>query len=273
MRLLHSASSISLVALVAAGCSGNGTAPTGMGRVVVQIATSSSALNGGPAAADVVVTKGTDNIVISQVQIVARKIRLRRSDGTCTEDPNQEDAPAAVIGSGRANDGTEQEGANEDAECPVLKLGPLLLEPPLTDGAVTTFTADVPVGTYTRVRIQIHKPKGSKDVDFLAAHPDFADVSIRVKGTFDGTPFTFDSQLTEEEEIQLPSPVDVTTAGSTAFTLFLDVRGWFLDQTGAALVNPSSAAMRSLIEHNIRSSFRAFRDEDHDGGDDGHEGH
>ena len=272
MRFVPSSLSISLIAL-AAGCSGSNTAPTGMGRVVVQLATASSATSNGPAAADVVVTKGADNIVISQVQIVARKLRLRRSDGTCTEDPDQNDAPASLLATGgRANDdgGTAE---TEDADCPVLKLGPLLLEPPLTDGAVTTFTADVPVGTYTKLRIQIHKPKGSNDAAFLAAHPDFADVSIRVKGTFDGTPFTFDSPLTEEEEIVLPTPVEVTTAGSTAFTLFLDVRGWFLDATGAALVNPSSAAVRSQIEHNIRASFRAFRDDDHDGEDDGHEGH
>lgn len=273
MRLVSSSISVSLIALAAAGCSGGSTSPTGTGRVVVQLATASSATSNGPAAADVVVTKGADNIVISQVQLVARKIRLRRSDATCTEDPDQDDAPASLLATGgKANDeGAEAEA--EDEDCPVLKLGPLLLEPPLTDGAVTTFSADVPVGTYTRLRIQIHKPKGDKDQAFLAAHPDFADVSIRVKGTFDGTPFTFDSPLTEEEEIVLPTPVEVTLAGTTAFTLFLDVRGWFLDSTGATLVNPSSPLVRSQIEHNIRASFRAFRDEDHDGDDDGHEGH
>jgi len=272
MRLVHSSLAISLAGLAALGCSGGSTAPTGMGRVVVQLATASGAQNTGPAAADVVVTKGADNIVISQVQLVARKIRLRRSDGSCTEDPDQDEAPASLLATGGK---TNDEGAqgDEDEDCPVLKLGPLLLEPPLTDGAVTTFSADVPVGTYTKLRIQIHKPKGDKDQAFLAAHPDFAGVSIRVKGTFDGAPFTFDSPLTEEEEIVLPTPVDVTLAGTTAFTLFLDVRGWFLDSTGAALVNPTSPLVRSQIEHNIRASFRAFRDEDHDGDDDGHEGH
>jgi len=273
MRPLHSCAVISLAALAAVSCSGGGTAPEGMGRVVLQIATTSAATVNGPAAADVVVTKGANSVVINSVDLVARKIRLRRVDASCPADPDQEDAPAAVIASGSAHEDTEHENEVEDHDCPVLKLGPLLLTPPLTDGAATTFSADVPVGTYSKLRIQIHKPKLSRDAAFVAANPDFAGVSIRVKGTFNGTPFTFVTDIEEEEEIVLPHPVEVTTAGTTAFTLFLDVRGWFLDQTGAALIDPSSPTSRSLIEHNIRVSFRAFRDDDHDGEDDEHEGH
>jgi len=273
MRLVLSRSAACLLAAAAVGCSSGSTAPEGMGRVVFQIATTNSAMSSGPAAADVVVTKGNNSVVINSVELVARKIRLRRSDASCPEDADQDDVTAAVVAFGGAHEESGHEDEAEDSDCPVLKLGPLILQPPLTDGAVTSFTADVPVGTYTRLRIQIHKLKPVRDAAFLALHPDFADISIKVKGTFNGTPFTFNTSIEEEEEITLPTPIEVTTAGSTAFTLFLDVRGWFLDQTGAALVDPNSATVRSQIEHNIRSSFRAFRDEDHDGDDDGHEGH
>lgn len=259
-----------VLAAAAIGCSSGSTAPEGMGRVAFQIATAGTGASNGPAAADVVVSKGNNVITIQQVQLVARKIRLSQLDASCTEDEEEDDAPAASTGTGQANDEED-----DDEDCPVLKLGPLLLEPPLNEGAVTSFIAFVPTATYTRLRLQIHKPRGSKDQEFLAAHPDFADVSIRVKGTFNGTPFTFDTDLTEEEQLVFPSPIVVTADGTTAFTLLLDVRGWFLDQSGTALLSPiaPSEAIRDLIEHNIHSSFRAFHDDDHDGEDDDHDGH
>lgn len=259
---------LGLSVLAALACSSNEpSGPAATGRVVFQLATASAASSNGPAAADVVVTRGVDVVVIDQVQIVARKIRLRRADGSCPADPDQDDAPAAAVGSGEAQ---EEHGEEDEHECPTLKLGPLLLEPPLGEGATTSFVADVPAGTYTRLRLQIHKPRGSRDQAFLAAHPDFADVSIRVNGTFNGAPFSFDTDIEAEEEIQLNTPIEVIAAGTTAFTLFLDVRGWFLDSGGSALVNPiaPSAAVRHRIEHNIRHSFRVFRDNDHDGDDD-----
>ena len=239
-----------------AACSGGSTSPAGMGRVAFQIATTATSSSNGPAAADVVVSKGSNTVVVSQVQLVARKIRFRRVDASCAEDPDQ--------------DRDEAENEAEEEECPVLKLGPLLLDPPLTAGAVTVFTADVPVGTYSRIRLQIHKPRGDRDQAFLAANPTFSNVSIRVKGTFNGAPFTFDTAIEEEEEIALSPPIVVTSDGTTAFTLFLDVRGWFLDQSGNALVDPTSPTsdIRRRIEQNIRTSFRAFRDEDRDGNED-----
>jgi hypothetical protein len=268
MRFRNGAPALVIVAALAVGCSGQATTPHGMGRVVFQLATTEAGSANGPAAADVVISKGTNVVVINQVQLVARKIRFRQETGSCAEDLDQDDAPAASE--------SDESHDLDDADCPTLKLGPLLLDPPLTDGAETSFAAEVPVGTYTGIKLQIHRPRGSRDQAFLAAHPEFDGVSIRVKGTFNGAPFTFDTGIEEEEEIHLASPVVVTDAGTTAFTLFLDVRGWFLDQSGAALVDPTapSSGIRSLIEHNIRSSFRAFEDADHDGHeDDDHDGH
>jgi hypothetical protein len=239
-----------------------------MGRVVVQLATTQGGTSNGPAAAAVVISKGPNVVVINQVLLVARKIRFRLETGSCEEDLEHDDAPAA----------SESDDSHDldDEDCPTLKLGPLLLDPPLTDGAETSFTAEVPAGTYTAIKLQIHRPRGSRDQSFLAVHPELDGVSIRVKGTFNGAPFTFDTGIEEEEEIDLVDPVVVTDAATTAFTLFLDVRGWFLDPSGTALVDPiaPSSSIRSLIEHNIRSSFRAFEDADHDGHeDDDHDGH
>jgi len=205
----------------------------------------------------ITVDLGPDVLVISEVQLVARKIRLERSDGCVNEDPENDEE-------------SENENEELDEDCPMLKLGPVLLVPPLTDGAETTFEVEVPVGTYDEIKLQIHKPRGANDQAFLAAHPDLEDVSIRVIGTYNGNPFTFETGLTEEEEIELEPPVVVSADGPTSFTLLLDVRGWFLNQAGTALLDPASSSQqdRSRIEQNIRSSFHAFEDEDGDAQED-----
>jgi hypothetical protein len=205
--------------------------------------------------ADVTVTKGSDVIVISSVELVARKLRLERVDGTCP-----------------AGDLSDDEGdENESEECPTLKLGPLLLNPPLGPGAQTFFTADLPVGTYDEVNLQIHRPTDANaDAAFLAANPDFMGVSIRVKGTFNGTAFTFTTGLTTEIEMELGTPLEVTTAGPTDITIFLDVTGGFVTGNGDALLDPLALSSdgQTRIEQNIRRSFHAFEDEDEDGGED-----
>jgi hypothetical protein len=247
---------------VIAACSGSdSTGASATGRLVVQLATRAMGPSGSPAAADVTVTKGADVVVISSVQLVARKIELERVDATCP-------APAAAP----ATD-AESEGEEDDSpECPDLKLGPLLLTPPLGAGAQTTFSVDVPVGTYKQVRLQIHRPTSDpSDAAFLTANPGFMGVSIKVTGTFNGTPFTFTTDLTTEVEMELKTPIDVKTAGPTDITIFMDVTGWFLAEGGSSLVSPLSLTLegRERIEQNIRRSFRAFEDENRDGEEDG----
>jgi hypothetical protein len=238
-----------LLAAAALACSDNPAGPEGQGTVVFQLATTGTGATAAPTLA-VSVTRGSDVIVISDVQLVARKIKLEREDGSCP--PDLEVDP------------------EEEAECPSLKLGPLLLDPPVDEGADATFTVNVPAGVYDELTLQIHKPAGSNDAAFIAANPDFDGVSIRVNGTWNGTPFTFTTDLTQVVEVEFENPVEVVADGETSLTLLLDVRGWFLDQGGGSLLNPLSLSQqaRSRIEQNIRQSFHAFEDDDQDGEED-----
>jgi hypothetical protein len=245
---MQSSSWVPAVFLVAAAaaCSDNPAGPEGQGTVNFQLATSGIGVASAPSLA-VTVTRGTDVIVISDVQLVARKIKLDREDSSC---------PADI-----------EEDPEEETECPSLQLGPLLLDPPVEEGVNPSFTVDVPAGVYDQLMLQIHKPTGSNDVAFIAANPDFDGVSIRVTGTWNGTPFSFTTDLTQVITIELEDPVTVEVDGETGLTLLLDVRGWFLDQGGLALLNPSNLSQeaRSRIEQNIRQSFHAFQDDDEDG--------
>jgi hypothetical protein len=238
-----------LLAAAMLACSDGPAGPEGSGTVVFQLATMGTGATTAPSLA-VSVIRGPDEIIITDVQLVARKIKLGRDEGSC---------PADI-----------EDDSEDGDECPPLRLGPLLLDPPVDDGADPTFTVDLPAGTYDELMLQIHKPTDdNEDAAFIAANPDFNGVSIRVNGTFNGTPFSFTTDLTQVVKIALDEPVEVVADGEVGLTLLLDVGSWFLDQGGAALLDPAGLSQqeRSIIEQNIRQSFHAFEDDDADGED------
>ncbi|MES2304281.1 MAG: hypothetical protein V4558_02195 [Gemmatimonadota bacterium] len=254
MRSFAALSPLLLLAAAAAGCSGTSSSDN-TGRVALKLSTIPAGSSGASLMAPgLSVTLGGDVILIEDVQLVARKIKLQRVNGSC---------PTPVVDE---TSGTDADEAGTD-ECSNLRLGPMLIAPPLIAGVAASFTADVPIGTYDKMTLQIHKPAGSKDAAFLSANPDFSGVSIRVTGTFNTTPFTFTTPLTSVVEIAFPQVIEVTGGDVTALTLKLDVRDWFLADGGASLVNPLTLTQqgRSRIEQNIRASFHVFRDENGDG--------
>ncbi len=224
-----------------------GCSDSDMGEVSLQLATRGPASMASGAPGQLVITAGPDEIVVDGVQLVLRKVRL---DG----------APTASC----------PEDAEGDSRCAELRLGPALFDLPLGEGAEPVFSAAVPVGTYSGIKFQIHRPtNANEDADFVADHPELEDISIRVLGSYNGTPFTFASDLTEVEDVVFAEPVEIGAGGEVQVTLQVDVSGWFASEDGTGLVNPSEAndggPLESLVERQIRESFRAFHDEDLDG--------
>ena len=235
---------IGALILAIAGCS---ESDSDMGQVSLQLATRgpASTASGGPG--QLVVALGPDEIVVDDVALVLRKVRLDgEPTASCPED------------------------AEGDSRCAELRLGPTLFDLPLGEGAEPIFSAAVPVGTYSGIKFQIHRPtNANEDADFVADHPEFEDISIRVLGSYNGTPFTFASDLTEVEDVVFAEPVEVAVDGEVQVTLHVDVTGWFASEDGTGLVNPSEAndggPFESLVERQIRENFRAFHDGDLDG--------
>lgn len=254
MRLPSLLRVASLALLAGTGCSSGSTGPNGTGRVTLQLATRGTGTAGAPMAASTAsVTLGADVLDITSVQLVARKIKLERTDGTC---------PVADVNA--------QTGENDgdSPECPNLRLGPMLLSPPVTAGAVSDFTLDLPEGSYKQLQLQIHTPTNHNgDATFLTANPGFDGVSIKVVGTFNGAPFTFTTGLTSEVEVEFDTPIVVAPAGATSITLLLDVAAWFKNSGGTALLNPLTLTQQQSqqVNQNIRGSLHAFEDENHDG--------
>jgi hypothetical protein len=116
---------------------------------------------------------------------------------------------------------------------------------------------------YDELEFDIHKPEDDgRDREFLRANPEFARISIRVRGTFNGQPFVYTSDLNAEQESDLRPPLVVAEARTVSLTLLVDLRQWFLNGSGTAYVDPRSAnkggANENLVRDNIRDSFEAL---------------
>ncbi len=251
-----------------------GTGPGNKPQISFNVSTSSGAAANLQSLSDTVVG-GTNTLVLDQVELVLRDIRFKRvNDDVCEGDDDQsEDIAVRPLSH---DDGENGDDGNEDA-CETVNAGPFLLDLPLGSGVEQVFSVAVDTGTFDELRIRLHKPEDNgldpADAAFLAAHPDFAGISIRATGTWNGNPFTFTSDLDADQDMQLDPPLVVTDAGANVdVTLKVDVATWFADGAGG-LVDPATAGQggqnENLVRDNIRDSFDAFQDENHDGEHDG----
>src|SRR5258706_6236204 len=204
-----------------------------------------------------VIVLAIDTITLRNVELVLRKIELKAV----------EDAACDTI-------------ADND-DCEEFETGPVLVSLPLgTTATEPMIRVSAPPGQYDKLEFKIHKPGDSGDPAFMPAHPDFNGVSIRVTGTYSqaGTrsALVFTSDLDAEQEVELRPPLTVSAGAGTDVTLRVDVATWFLNAGGTALVAPAprntGQPNEGGVGDRIEASFDAFRDEDHDGHDDDHEG-
>ena len=236
--------------LMLAACS-DSTGPTNGTQVALTFASNVAAgaaaapgLFSGPMAAPI--TDGTNTLDITSVKVVLREIELKRVEVTdCDVEP-------------------EPDG------CEKFELGPIVVELPV-DGAVVNSTLDIMIdpGTYTEIEFDIHKVEDSDAV--LLGDTSLLDKSIVVVGTYNGDPFTFDTNLSEEQELEFPTPLVIDESTTTTnVTIRFDISTWFKDESGN-LFNPATASTgepnESLAEENIKNSLKAFEDKDRDGDD------
>ncbi|HEY6060227.1 MAG TPA: hypothetical protein VIV10_06570 [Gemmatimonadales bacterium] len=200
--------------------------------------------------ADVAIGTGANSLNITNVDFVLARTELSDA-GTCSIPP-----------------------ANND-NCDELEIDPLLIDLPL-DGTPPQKVLDalVPPGTYTRLQAELNAVQPGEGetgaAAFLAAHPDWAGLSVQVTGDYTDASstvhhFTFTSGVDAQIEIPFASPVTVDPAKPTSnITLTVDVAKWFTDGVGAA-IDPTNPANADAINANIKSSFEAFQDNNEDG--------
>ena len=129
---------------------------------------------------------------------------------------------------------------------------------------------DAAAGTYRELEFKVHTPgDDSQDGSFLSQHPEFTGVSIRAEGQWNGSPFVYVTDLSAEQEVALVPPLTIAADGNTDLTLKVDLQAWFLNGGRTAFVNPATANKgqpnEGVVKENIKRSFDAFEDDDHDG--------
>ena len=243
--------SVTLVLAAALAACSDSSGPASSGpQAVFQLATSPKVAAPGMAAlgGPEILVAGTDVIQVDSVLMVLREIELN-----------------AVGGAPCVNTAT-------DDSCEELEIGPELFDLPLGSGATRAVTVPIPVGSYDKIEFEIHKPESSDDGGFLALHPEYDGVSIRMVGTWNGTPFTYTSDLDVEQEHSFAPPLDVTDNTSAGVTMLVDLQTWFLNQAGDGFINPATAnkggQFEGEVKSNIEASINAFEDHDRDGVED-----
>ncbi|HET7788090.1 MAG TPA: hypothetical protein VFL36_19115 [Myxococcales bacterium] len=147
-----------------------------------------------------------------------------------------------------------------------LSEGPLLIDVSgnsLSGALLQLATANVPAGTYDKLKIDVHRAQAPAPASFDDLMKQNA--SVLLEGDIDGTAFTFASSL--EAEVEHEGTFTLGDAASSNITLDLDASKWFTAADGSRL-DPRDPTARSAIEGNIRASFGAFEDDNHDGMDD-----
>jgi hypothetical protein len=168
---------------------------------------------------------------------------------------------------------SDDDRGEHGAECEDVSRDPIFVDVPVDGTLHPELNVPLAAGTYSQLEAKL-EPARDRFTEFNAAHPDLVGNSIRVEGTFKGTPFVFTAPIRAKLEMEFDPPlvIDETTKNAT---ISLDVSRWFLDSSGNA-IDPTTATADSdallQIENNIRRSFHAFED-DGERGEDNHEGH
>jgi hypothetical protein len=210
-----------------------------------------------PAGNAIVVGTANDTMLITKVQLVVENVKLRLSGVAACPDSMK---PSNTRGR-----------SSEDRGCSRLDLGPMLLDLPLGGTATSPLAVTVPAGTYSQLEFEVEDVRTSvnasqADKDFLAAHPEFRDVTVKVVGTYKGAAFTFLSRARAEVEFEFNPALVVKTGVNDNVSVDLDLSAWFKSASGAILA--PTVANQVAIDQNILTSFHAFGDQDRDGHED-----
>lgn len=238
-----------LTAIVLLGACDDSTRPTGTRPVGVRFGggapATTSAIRG-----SVVVSSGSNTLSIDTVKMTLEDIDLERTAQSI-------DCEMVV-------------DADDHADCSDYFPGPYLVTLDLNGGLTSPLTLDAQEGTYDVASFDISVPDGGDpaQVAYLAAHPDMDDVSVRIVGRYNGTPFSFALDLRGDQEIAIQPLLEVTdgSSGPLALRVSFDVASWFRRPDGS-VINPAticsadqSCTDRTIVEQNIERAIQSYSD-------------
>lgn len=143
-----------------------------------------------------------------------------------------------------------------------------VVELPLDGSPYQLSAGNIAPGLYDEFEMEVD----GIDDDDNVNDPDFTgdsdEISVVIKGTYDGQDFTFKSEEDFEFEFEFNPPIEIDeNTNSVDINIMVDIDSWFVDDSGNEL-DPTDPANREQIEENIENSFEADDDEDDDDDDD-----
>lgn len=144
--------------------------------------------------------------------------------------------------------------------------GPFVVNFALSGSLSEILTGYIVRDKYTKVKLQLHKPEENETV----SDPDFKEgtganqrYSFIIKGTYNGTAFVYKTKQSLNLVVDMNKVTNVNLKKQN-ITLVLNKTGWF--KNGNTELNPNDANNASLIDQNIKNSFKtAFLDDNKDG--------
>lgn len=149
--------------------------------------------------------------------------------------------------------GDVEDGENDDSKNDATFIsGTTTIELPLDGGVITPLDANVPQGTYDKLKAEIE--------------------SLRLVGTYDNQSFDVTTAIGRKFKMKLRPPLVVQANGThDNVTLYVDVAHCFVDATGTP-IDPShlntDPVLNAALRACIAKELRAFHDRDRDGDDD-----
>lgn len=217
-----------------------------------------------------VVTGGSDVMRITKVLLTIEEIELERNgqtancfgDSTSFRDSTGSNGVSARRGRGSDDgddDSSDSSSRNRSNDCEEIG-GPVLIDLNLGGNGTSQINVPAVLGVYDTLQFDFDVADESSQAHatYRAAHPEMANASARIFGTFNGTPFDLrlDSRLKYEVALTMPL---IISDGSTGFELGIqiDVGAW-LTRPNGSLINPltlcslgSRCADREIIEDNM----------------------
>ena len=202
-----------------------------------------------------VITGTNGTLTITDLRLVVAEFKLKGDDdvNTCSET-----------------------GGGDD--CEDFEAGPLFVDLPLSQGAVSIAAGDVPAGVYEEIEFEVEDLDDDEEdagerariqalrQTILAQFPDWPrEASLLVVGTFTptgGQPVAF-RRFVEAEieiEIELNPALTVGEGGGGSVDVLLDPAVVF--KNGARVINLAQAGSELEIEVKIESGFRGESDDD-----------
>jgi hypothetical protein len=157
--------------------------------------------------------------------------------------------------------------ANSSEDEKNFKVGPFVLFLNLNSDLNEISTALVPMGTYRKVKFEIHKLEDTEAIP----DPEFADAngrySVIIKGQYLGVYFVYKSTKSAHQILQLPADMPISVGAVTNITLTVKPYIWFIKDN--AYLNPMDPANSNDIDNNIKDNikncFKVFKDDDRNG--------